>query len=164
VLFSSALIDYDYIIGLIAKSTQTTSKHRMTREQVIEWISASPEMSEECDDIISYINSLPVGKALDEKAIHTGYQAFKDQKTSAALNQIALNHHLTSEALQGFVDSILNRMIFDGEQLTDLLEPLKLGWKARREAELALMKDLVPHLHKLANQRDISGLAAYEQQ
>jgi type I restriction enzyme R subunit len=164
VLFSSALIDYDYIMTLIAKSTQITSKHKMTREQVIEMIRASAELRDECDDIISYINSLPVGKALDEKAIHAGYQDFKDQKTSAALNQIALNHHLTPEALQGFVDSILNRMIFDGEQLTDLLEPLELVWKARREAELALMKELVPHLHKLANQRDISGLAAYEQQ
>ena len=66
--------------------------------------------------------------------------------------------------MQVFVDNIMGRMIFDGEQLTDLLEPLKLGWKARREAELALMKELMPYLHKLANQRDISGLAAYEQQ
>ena len=82
VLFSSAIIDYDYIIGLIAKSTQTTSKHKMTREQVIEMIRASAELRDECDDIISYIDSLPVGKALDEEAIHAGYQAFKDQQAS----------------------------------------------------------------------------------
>jgi len=53
-------------------------------------------------------------------------------------------------------------MIFDGEQLTDLLEPLALGWKERRVNELALMEDLMPLLHKLAQGRDISGLAAYE--
>ena len=54
-------------------------------------------------------------------------------------------------------------MIFDGEQLTDLMEPLGLGWRERRERELALMADLVPLLNKRAQGRDISGLNAYEQ-
>ena len=54
-------------------------------------------------------------------------------------------------------------MIFDGEQLTDLMEPLGLGWRERRERELALMADLVPLLNKRAHGRDISGLNAYEQ-
>ncbi len=54
-------------------------------------------------------------------------------------------------------------MIFNGEQLTDLMEPLDLGWKARREAELALMADLMPLLIKRASGREISGLSAYEQ-
>ena len=54
-------------------------------------------------------------------------------------------------------------MIFDGEQLTDLLAPLELGWKARTQKELALMDDLVPLLRKRAQGRDISGLNAYEQ-
>ena len=53
-------------------------------------------------------------------------------------------------------------MIFDGEQLTDLMEPLGLGWRERRERELALMADLVPLLNKRAHGRDISGLNAYE--
>jgi len=35
-----------------------------------------------------------------------------------------------------------------GEQLTDLMEPLDLGWRERREKELALMDDLVPLLKK----------------
>ncbi len=53
-------------------------------------------------------------------------------------------------------------MIFDGEQLTDLMEPLGLGWRERREKELALMDDLVPLLNKRAQGREISGLSAYE--
>jgi type I restriction enzyme R subunit len=53
-------------------------------------------------------------------------------------------------------------MIFDGEKLTDLLEPLELSWKERRVKELALMEDLVPQLKKLAEGAEISGLAAYE--
>ncbi|WP_163014149.1 type I restriction endonuclease subunit R, EcoR124 family, partial [Pseudomonas viridiflava] len=64
--------------------------------------------------------------------------------------------------VQAFVDAIMGRMILEGEQLTDLLAPLELGWKARREAELALMEDLLPYLQKLAGGREISGLNAYE--
>ena len=53
-------------------------------------------------------------------------------------------------------------MIFDGEQLTDLLAPLDLGWKARTQKELALMDDLVPLLKKLAQRARDLGLEAYE--
>lgn len=42
------------------------------------------------------------------------------------------------------------------------LAPLDLGWKARTQAELALMADLHPLLTKRAHGRDISGLSAYE--
>jgi len=56
----------------------------------------------------------------------------------------------------------MERMIFDGEKLSDLLAPLELGWKARTKAELALMDDLVPLLKRLAAGREISGLSAYE--
>jgi type I restriction enzyme R subunit len=58
---------------------------------------------------------------------------------------------------------ILQRMLFNGEQLTELMEPLGLNWKARRVKELALMAELVPLLKKRAAGRDISGLSAYEQ-
>ena len=162
VLFSSAVIDYDYIMGLIAKTMQKTGKQKMTRSQLIEMISASANLMEEREDIIDYINSLTTGEALDEKSIREGYQAFKAQKAADALSFIAEKHALQTVALQTFVDAIMNRMIFDGEELTDLLAPLELGWKARRKAELTLMEDLVPHLQKLAEGREISGLNAYE--
>ena len=66
------------------------------------------------------------------------------------------------KSLQIFVDNIIHRMIFDGEQLTDLLEPLNLSWRERGSVERALMEDLIPHLHKIAQGREISGLASYE--
>ncbi len=56
----------------------------------------------------------------------------------------------------------MNRMIFDGEYLNDLLAPQELGWKARIEKELQLMNDLIPLLKKLAGEQEISGLSAYE--
>jgi type I restriction enzyme R subunit len=45
--------------------------------------------------------------------------------------------------------------------LSALFAPLELGWKARGQAELALMRDLVPLLTKQAGGREISELAAY---
>ena len=162
VLFASSLIDYDYIMGLIAKSTQKHGRHKMTRAQLIELISASANLIEERDEIIAYINNLTTGEVLNEKEIRAGYQAFKAQKAAADLVNIAMSHALQTAELQAFVDAIIGRMIFDGEQLTDLLSPRGLGWRERREAELALMEDLVPYLQKLAGGREISGLNAYE--
>jgi type I restriction enzyme R subunit len=162
VLFASSLIDYDYIMGLIAKSTQKTGKQKMTRAQLIELISANANLMEEREEIIAYINSLKTGEVLNENEIRAGYQAFKAEKAAADLANIAIKHCLETATLEAFVDAIMGRMIFDGEQLTDLLAPLGLGWKVRREAELALMEDLLPYLQKLAGGREISGLNAYE--
>ena len=162
VLFASAVIDYDYIMGLIAKSTQATGKQKMTRQQVIELITSSANLMDERDDIIDYIGSLQVGQALNEQAIRDGYQAFKAEKFTKEQALIAEKHGLQPQALHAFIDGIISRMIFDGEQLTDLLAPLELGWKERRVKELALMDDLMPLLKKLAQGREISGLSAYE--
>ncbi len=88
----------------------------------------------------------------------------KDDPTDNPVDQIDFEFVLfATAALQTLVDSILDRMIFDGERLSDLMAPLDLGWKARTQAELALMADLCPLLTKRAGGRDISGLSAYEQ-
>jgi len=164
VLFASAVIDYDYIMGLIAKfSERGPGKSKMTREQLIGLISADAKFMNERDDIAEYIGTLQAGEGLSETAIRDGYTRFKTEKNAKELAAIAQKHGLTTAALQTFVDGILDRMIFDGEQLGDLLAPLDLGWKARTQAELALMAELVPLLTKRAGGRDISGLSAYEQ-
>ena len=164
VLFASATIDYDYIMKLIADFSQKKpGKTSMTREQLISLIAADAKFIDERETITEYVQTLKAGEGLDEQAIRDGYQRFKAKKESAELAKIAAGHGLPPEALTGFVDGILGRMIFDGEQLTNLLEPLDLGWRERAQKELALMRDLVPLLKKRAAGRDISGLNAYEQ-
>lgn len=163
VLFASAVIDYDYIMGLIAKYTDSKpSKQKMSREQLVNLLGSSANLMEERDDIKDYIDTLKAGESLNEKEIRQGFDAFKAAKSAKQLADTAKKHGLETVALQTFVDGIMNRMIFDGEQLTDLLEPLGLNWKTRRIKELALMEDLTPLLKKLAQGREISGLAAYE--
>ncbi|MCF8247291.1 MAG: type I restriction endonuclease subunit R [Saprospiraceae bacterium] len=162
VLFASALIDYDYIMGLIAKSQGKPSKAKMTREQIIELLSSSANLMDERDDMVDYIQLLDFSKGLSEQAIRDGFLTFKEEKNAKELAATAQKHGLEPAALQAFVDGIMGRMIFDGEQLSDLLAPLGLGWKDRKDKELALMEDLVPLLNKLAQGREISGLSAYE--
>ncbi len=164
VLFASAVIDYDYIMKLIAKySGQNPKRLAISREQLIGLIQSDAKFLDEREDITEYVRSLTEGEGLDEAAVRAGYEKFKAEKQAKEIESLAQTHGLTIESLADFVDIILQRMIFDGEQLTDLLAPLELGWRERREQELALMDDLVPVLKKRAEGRNISGLSAYEQ-
>jgi type I restriction enzyme, R subunit len=164
VLFASAMIDYDYIMKLIADFfTQKPGKAMMSRDQLIGLIAGDSKFLNERDDITDYVRSLKAGEGLDEAAIRKGYEKFKDDKASHELTEIADRNGVSAASLGGFVDAILNRRIFDGEKLTELLAPLDLGWKARTQKELALMSDLVPLLKKRAGGREISGLKAYEE-
>jgi type I restriction enzyme, R subunit len=164
VLFASAVIDYDYIMSLIADySQQQPGKQKMTRTQLIGLIQSDAKFLDDRDEIAAYIDTLTVGEGLNEKAIREGFEEFKLRKDATALSAIAKKHDLDVAALQTFVDAILRRMIFDGDALSDLLAPLDLGWKARTQKELALMEDLIPLLQKRAHGREIAGLGAYEQ-
>jgi len=163
VLFASSVIDYDYIIDLIADSTQQKpAKQKMTKAQVISLLSANANMMDEQEDLTDYINSLDWNSGQDVTTLRNGYETFVLEKNEKELAAIAHKYGLQTANLKTFVEKIMSRMIFDGEKLTDLLEPLELSWKERRVKELALMEDLVPQLKKIAQGREISGLAAYE--
>lgn len=163
VLFASAVIDYDYIMNLIADSTQKKpAKQKMTKAQVISLLKSNSNLMDEEEDLTEYINSLDWDSGQDVDTLRKGYITFKDDKYNKELAAIAHKHSLQTADLKAFVEMVMSRMIFDGEKLTDLLEPLDLSWKERRVKELALMADLVPQFKKLAQGREISGLAAYE--
>ncbi|PEF81440.1 type I restriction endonuclease subunit R [Bacillus toyonensis] len=164
VLFSSAIIDYDYIMSLISRYTQpdVPKKEKMSREQLISLLCSNSNMMEEREDIIAYISTLESGKGLDEKEIKAGYQKFKEEKAVKEMESIANKHGIEPVSLQAFIDEIIGRMIFDGEKLSDLLEPLELGWRDRTKKELELMDELIPLFKNLAGGRVIVGLNAYE--
>lgn len=163
VLFASAVIDYDYIVGLMSRfSSQAPGKQKMSKDELIGLIGADAKFMNERDDIAAYINTLKAGQGLSEAAIREGYARFKKEKDSAELAAIAATHQLAPAALQAFVDSTLQRLILDTDALTELMAPRDLGWKARAQAETALMTELIPLLTKRAPGREISGLSAYE--
>ena len=85
VLFASAVIDYDYIMGLIARfSAKGPGKSKMTREELIGLISADAKFMNERDDIAEYIGTLKAGEGLSETAIREGYTRFKAEKNTQA--------------------------------------------------------------------------------
>ena len=164
VLFASALIDHDYIMRLIARLTeQQPGKLTLSRDQLIGLVQADAKFLDERDDIADYIRSLPVGEALSEAAIRGGYEEFKARKMAREVAAMATKHGVDGVALQGFVDLVLRRCVFDGEQLTELFEPLGLGWIERGDRELELMEELGPFLRRAVGEREISGLRAYEE-
>ena len=163
VLFASAVIDYDYIMNLVADNLQMKpSKQKMTKHEIISLLSATANMMEEQEDLTDYINSLDWNTGQDVDKLRKDYQAFKEEKNDKIVAKIAIDHGLHINDLKVFVANIMSRLIFDGEKLTDLLEPLELNWKERSVKEQALMTDLIPLLKKQAHGREISGLTAYE--
>jgi type I restriction enzyme R subunit len=150
-------------MSLISKSTQSEpKKQKMSREQLISIIRSSSNLMEDHEDLIAYIETLKAGVPLNETEIREGYYKFKAEKSAREMAETACKYGLNPEALQAFVDEIMERMIFDGENLSDLMEPLGLSWKDRAKKELKLMEDLIPLLKKLAGGREIAGLSAYE--
>ena len=163
VLFASVVIDYDYIINLVADNTQKKpGKQKMTKNEVINLLKSHSNLMDEEEDLTEYINGLDWESGQNAETLRKGFDTFKDEKYNKELAAIAHKYGLQMADLKAFVEKITSRMIFDGEKLTDLLEPLELSWKERRIKELALMEDLMPQLKKLAQGREISGLGAYE--
>ncbi len=165
VLFASALIDEDYIMDLLAKSTsQTPAKQRKTREEIISLIESDAKFEGNREDLIAYINSLDLNRqnAKTIEEIKLGLQKFIDEKDAKELADLAQAHGLDTTELHTFVKNTLSRKVLDGDTLSDLFTRLELGWKARAQKETALMHELIPILKQRAKGRDISGLSAYE--
>ena len=135
----------------------------MTKEQLIQFVSSSANLMDERDDIIAYIDSLDGVNGRTEEEIREGYKVFKVQKFAKELMEIADKHALRIATLENFAQTIVERKIFDGEKLSELVAPLGLGWKDRTRKEFSIMRDLVPLLKRMAEGQKISGLSAYEE-
>lgn len=164
VLFASSTIDYDYIMKLITDfQAKGPTKSTMNREQLIGLIASDAKFMNEREDISEYVRALDPQGGLPLAEIMIGYERYKQAKSARELAALSARHGLPVATLQAFVDAVLARRIFDGEQLTELLAPLELGWKARAQKEEALMSDLIPLLRKRAGGREIAGLKAWEE-
>ncbi len=165
VLFASAIIDYDYIMGLIARFS----------EQDAGQAEDEPRAAHRPDPVRRQVH----GRARRHRRLHRHAQgrrgprrkshprrlraASRPRRTPPNSPPSPHKHGLATAALQAFVDGILRPHDLRRRTAQRPAGPAGLGWKARTKAELALMDDLIPLLHKRAQGRDISGLSAYEQ-
>ena len=88
---------------------------------------------------------------MNENAVREGFEHFKAEKSAQVLREIARKHELELASLKTLVDGIIQRMIFNGDQLSDLPVPLDLGWKARTQKRLALMEYPIPLINDFAH-------------
>ena len=159
VLFSSASIDYDYIMALVAKGGKP-EQIKASREQAKQLMAADSKFDDP-QEIGAYIDSLELRK-YDENELRTGFEQFKAAQKLGDLERLSSQHQLPAKAVQSFVEEILDRRIFDGERLTDLFAAQELPWKERARREHLLMTELKPLLLKWSTGREIAGLRAYE--
>lgn len=163
VLFASVLIDYDYIMSLIADyTTQTPEQRTLTRKQLAGLLASDAKFMDERETITAYIDTLVAGEALDEQAVREGYLAFREQARQRRLDELAARHGLDAALLRDLIQTVLQRGRFDEADLRALLAPLGLGWKARSRKEVEVMTDLAPLLRGLADGQEVHGLEAYE--
>ena len=161
-LFSSALVDYDYIMRLLAKYSDThVEKVKITKEQLLEILSSSVDLMNERDYLKAFIEEeLEKGCGLNEIEIRNRYKAFKDKRLNQQIAALALEYGIDNSALEGFVKETTKLRRIDEDSLRDLLSHID-GWKKRKAAKENLLVRLAPLFALLTGGNTIEGLNAY---
>ena len=161
-LFSSALVDFDYIMHLLARYTSTHhEKVRVTKEQLIKILSGSVDLINEREYLEAFINEeMHEGSGLTEDEIRQRYQQYKESRFGQQIAAIAAQYSIDTAQLQHFVNDTVRLRRLDEEALRDLLSNLD-GWKQRKAAKEGLLIQLAPLFKLLTAGATIEGLNAY---
>jgi len=161
-LFSSALVDYDYIMKLLAKYTNTKfEKVKITKEQLLEILSSSVDLMNEREYLKAFIEEeLEQGNGMSELEIRKRYQAFKDKRFNQQIAALAEEYGIETAALEAFVSETAKLRRIDEDALRELLNHID-GWKQRKAAKEGLLARLAPLFDLLTGGNTIEGLNAY---
>ena len=161
-LFSSALVDYDYIMKLLAKYTDThIEKVKITKEQLLEILSSSVDLMNERDYLKAFIEEeLEKGSGMNEIEIRNRYKAFKDKRFNQQIAALAQEYDIDNSALESFVKETTKLRRIDEDTLRELLSHID-GWKKRKAAKEGLLVRLAPLFALLTGGNTIEGLNAY---
>lgn len=161
-LFSSALVDYDYIMKLLARYTDTHfEKVKITKEQLLEILSSSVDLMNERDYLKAFIEEeLQKGSGVSEAEIRERYKAYKDRRFNQQIASLAGQYDIDAAALEAFVAETAKLRRLDEETLSQLLAHIE-GWKKYKAAKEGLLADLAPLFALLSSGNAIEGLNAY---
>jgi len=161
-LFSSALVDYDYIMKLLAKYTDTHhEKVKITKEQLLEILAGSVDLMKERDYLKAFIEEeLKQGSGMSEMEIRAKYKAFKDKRFNQQIAALAQEYGIEATALEAFVSETVKLRRIDEEVLRELLSHIG-SWKQRKAAKEGLLVKLAPLFSLLTGGNTIEGLNAY---
>ena len=161
-LFSSAIVDYDYIMKLLARYTDTHFERiKITKEQLLEILSRSVDLMSEHDYLKAFIEEeLQKGSGISELEIRRRYKEFKDNRLNKQINAIAEEFQIDKTALENFVKETTKLRRLDEESLRELLSHID-SWKQRKAAKENLLNRLAPLFNLLTTGGKIEGLNAY---
>lgn len=161
-LFSSALVDYDYIMKLLAKYTDThVEKVKITKEQLLEILSSSVDLMSEREYLKAFIEEeLKKGCGMSELEIRRRYKEFKDKRLNEQIAALAQEFGIDTAALESFVSETAKLRRIDEDSLRELLSHID-GWKQRKVAKENLLVRLAPLFALLTGGNTIEGLNAY---
>lgn len=161
-LFSSTLVDYDYIMKLLAKYTDTHfEKVKITKEQLLDILSGSVDLMNERDYLKAFIEEeLHKGSGISEKEIRERYKAYKDKRFNRQIAALAAEYGIEPAALETFVAETTKLRRLDEDALRELLNHID-GWKQRKAAKEGLLVRLAPLFTLLSGGNTIEGLNAY---
>lgn len=161
-LFSSTLVDYDYIMKLLAKYTDTHfEKVKITKEQLLDILSGSVDLMNERDYLKAFIEEeLHKGSGISEKEIRERYKAYKDKRFNQQIAALAAEYGIESAALETFVAETTKLRRLDENALRELLNHID-GWKQRKAAKEGLLANLAPLFALISGGNTIEGLNAY---
>ena len=162
VLFASAIIDYDYIISLIARmvNEEEPERREVTREEIVALLRSHSNLPEDREDILEFVRHPEVinGRTADE--ISDEFRRFREAKWHRQLQELAHRYGVDQEGLSEFIESTLQVMRYDDSHLSDLFTDEGLGWRDRVAKKNALRADLVPLIRLRAAGQAIDNLPA----
>ena len=162
VLFASAIIDYDYIISLIARMVNEAEPERreVTREEIVALLRSHSNLPEDREDILEFVGHPEAinGRTADE--ISDEFRRFREAKWHRLVHQMAHRHGVDQGRLSDFIESTLDVMRYDDSHLSDLFTDEGLGWRDRVTKKNALRADLVPLIRLRAAGQAIDNLPA----
>ena len=162
VLFASAIIDYDYIISLIARMVNEAEPERreVTREEIVALLRSHSNLPEDREDILEFVGHPEAinGRTADE--ISDEFRRFREAKWHRLVHEMAQRHGVDQGRLSDFIESTLDVMRYDDSHLSDLFTDEGLGWRDRVTKKNALRAELVPLIRLRAAGQAIDNLPA----
>ena len=161
-LFSSALVDYNYIMRLLAKyAAAQPAAVKITKAQLLDILAGSVDLMNEREYLKAFIeDELEKGCGISELEIRRRYKEFKDNRINKQINDIAQEFGLENDALEGFVKETIKLRRLDEESLRELMSHI-VNWKQRKAAKENLLVRLNPLLMLLTGGNTIEGINAY---
>lgn len=162
VLFASAIIDYDYIISLIARmvNEEEPERREVTREEIVALLRSHSNLPEDREDILEFVRHPEVINGRTAGEISDEFRRFREAKWHRQLQELAHRYGVDQEGLSEFIESTLRVMRYDDSHLSDLFTDEGLGWRDRVAKKNALRADLVPLIRLRAAGQEIDNLPA----